>query len=112
MKFTDLTEADKIQKVKDKFATILEGLAEGSLKLEDYISAPAKPANGADKEVLSAYETQLERYTKAKEIIQNVNRQEGCICGTCVNIKFGAMVPRELEPIIQAAKKQAQEATY
>jgi hypothetical protein len=59
------------------------------------------------------YNKATERFEKAKSIISKLEKMEGCVCGTCLNINISAgSVPPELEVLIDAARKEAEEKTY
>jgi|ERR1700722_1669920 len=122
MRFTELPESERIEKVKDSFTEILATLAEDQTKIAEYIPVPTKPKDITDqmseteKTAISKLKAEFDEKTtqvaKVKEILSQVQRPEGCFCGTCVDVKFGTSIPRELECLIEFAQKQAEKATY
>jgi hypothetical protein len=122
MKLSELPESEQIEKVKETFIDILSGLAEDNAKIGEYVVIPAKPADptssmsATEKEAiakqLAEFEAKTNQVAKIKEILSNVQRPEGCFCGTCVTVTFGNSVPKELEFLIEAAQTQAGKATY
>ena len=122
MRFTELSESEQIDKVKETFIEILSGLAGDQTKINDYVTVPAKPADpsasASDEEkatlakAKAAHEEKTTQVAKIKEILSQVEKPADCFCGDCVTVKFGNSVPRELEFLIEAAQKQAEKATY
>lgn len=121
-KLSELPESEQIEKVKETFIDILSGLAEDQTKIGEYVVIPAKPADPTpsmsttEKEAiakqLADFDAKTAQVTKIKEILSQVERPEGCFCGSCVTVKFGNSVPKELEFLIEAAQTQAAKATY
>ena len=54
-----------------------------------------------------------EVFNKIESIISKLQKKEGCLCGACVNVNItNSMVPPELEILIDAARKEAEERSY
>jgi hypothetical protein len=50
---------------------------------------------------------------KAQDVISKLAKKEGCICNTCFNVDVAnGIIPPELEPLIEAARKQAESEDY
>lgn len=142
-RFNDLAEQDRIQYIKDAFILILEQLAKDPNKLNDYIKlekskatvvlpafsdahkqsmsdAEKKQYNLAVKEIeaenikLEAeFKTKEATYNKIKEIVSKLQKKEGCMCGTCMNISItNGMIAPELDILIEVARKTAEERAY
>jgi hypothetical protein len=74
--------------------------------------AQAKAA--AENEKIDAgYSTIVEHYKKVEAIITKLEKKEGCLCGSCVNLGItNSVIPNELEVLIDAARKEAEERNY
>jgi hypothetical protein len=52
-------------------------------------------------------------FKKIEEIISGLKKKEGCQCGACINTNItNGTIPSELEPLIDAARKEAEERSY
>lgn len=144
-RFTDLSEQDRIQYIKDGFVLILESLAKDPSKLKDYIKLEepklvspvleyvddinatdteirARKArnqsvqeyvNAANDKILNAYKIKVDTFKKVESIISGMKKKEACICGSCININItNSIIPRELETLIDIARKQAEDGLY
>jgi len=148
-KFTDLSELDRIQYVKDGFVLILERLAKDPSKLKEYIKPAEKPKlilaaiekpsetlfsamSAEDKKALEERNKLAEEnakvinekaeeefkqkeatFKKVETIITGLQKKVGCLCGSCIDINItNSVIPTELEPLIDIARKEAEERQY
>lgn len=143
-KFTDLSEQDRIQYVKDGFVLILEQLAKDPGKLKNYIKLDLPKLNVAafepildnmteeqkkaaqernkllqtkvdaeNEKLTTEYKTKEDYYKKVETFVSGLKKKEGCLCGSCININItNNVIPRELEPLIDVARKEAEERNY
>ncbi len=59
------------------------------------------------------YNSMVEHFKKVEAIIGKLEKKEGCLCGSCVNLGItNTMIPSELEVLIDAARKEAEERNY
>lgn len=50
---------------------------------------------------------------KVEEFVSKLEKMEGCLCGSCLNINItNSMVPQELEIFLEAARKEAENRVY
>jgi|SRR5271166_2389096 len=65
-------------------------------------------AKAENERITAEFATKVEAAKKIGEILKNMTKKEGCICGSCFNteITSGILAP-ELEPLIDVAKKNA-----
>ena len=109
MKFSELSDQNKIQYVKDGFVLILEQLAKEPDKLKNYIVVPEKPETGKEEE----YKTKAEHFGKVANILSKLEKKEGCLCGSCINLNIvNSVIPPELEVLIDAARQEAEAKNY
>jgi hypothetical protein len=121
--FKDLSEQEKINAVKDNFTKIMTQLAESKEALKQYVTEPEALRTISDTmsdtekadaiKHNEAAEKQRVALKEIEEIISKTERTEGCICGMCVKVSFSNnMIPPVLEPLIEAAQKNAEKETY
>jgi uncharacterized protein YegL len=143
-KFSDLSEQERIQYIKDGFVLLLEELAKDPSKLKSYIKLEMPALNvaafepivdwmtdeqktavtnrnkivkekvdAANEKIIADYKVKEDTYKKIESIVSGIKKKEGCICGSCININItSSIVPRELELLIDIARKEAEERTY
>jgi len=59
------------------------------------------------------YNGHIEHYKKVEGIIGKLEKKEGCLCGSCVNLGItSSVIPNELEVLIDVARKEAEERNY
>jgi hypothetical protein len=67
----------------------------------------------ANEKLTLEFKAKEEIFKKIEDIISKLQKKEGCLCGSCVNINItNSMVPPELEILIDAARKEAEERSY
>lgn len=93
-------------------------------KTEDLDEAFAKQKDEAKKlaeEILKEetrlFEEENKKYEdtvkKIEAVVSAIQKKEGCLCGTCININITSTpVQPELEALIDAARKTAEEKSY
>jgi hypothetical protein len=98
VKFTDFTESERIQLVKDRFVRIIEELVFDPKKLANYTQSK---------------EVSQELYAKIERAISNVPKSKVCNCGTCIDLTIvnGTIAP-ELEVLIDVAREEAEKTSY
>lgn len=70
-------------------------------------------ATAENEKLDGEYQKALEHYKKVEAIIGKLEKKEGCLCGSCVNLGItNSMIPNELEVLIDAARKEAEERNY
>ncbi len=59
------------------------------------------------------YEAKKTAFNKVEEIVSKLQKKEGCNCGTCLNLNItNGIIPPELDTLIDAARKEAEERNY
>jgi hypothetical protein len=59
------------------------------------------------------YNNALAAYKKIEQVISTLKVKSGCMCGSCIDLNItNTAIPIELEGIIDAARKEAEEKTY
>jgi hypothetical protein len=143
-KFNELSDADKIQYIKDGFVLIVEQLAKDPEKIKQYVNTdqpklatptletPKEGASEEEKKQLTErnevlmksasesnakletdFKKRMETFEKIKGLVSNLKKVEGCLCGGCLTIDLtNGTMPPELECIIDAARKEAEEKNY
>lgn len=144
IKFSDLSEPDKIQYIKDGFIILIENLYKNPSKLKEYIKLE-KPnqlvvnneliidsmsefekkvieeknkvlqekVNIENEKIMAAFKLKEEQYKKIETILSKIQKKEGCLCGSCIDINItNSSVPPELHLFIDIARKEAEERTY
>ena len=54
-----------------------------------------------------------EGFKKVQDIVSNLKKKELCFCGSCINIDIiSSVVPKELDILIDVARKEAEERHY
>lgn len=67
----------------------------------------------ANDKITADFKMKEEVFNKIESIISKLQKKEGCLCGACVNVNItNSMVPPELEILIDAARKEAEERSY
>jgi hypothetical protein len=121
--YKDLSDQEKINAVKDNFTKIMTQLAESKEALKQFIPEPEAPKTITDsmsetekadaKQHNEKVEKQRADLKAIEEIISKTERVEGCICGMCMKVGFSNnMIPPVLEPLIDAAQKNAEKEVY
>lgn len=140
-RFNDLTDEDKIRYTKNEFVVLVSKLARDPskfrellqtqkpvvvepnlLKITDKMSMEEKLAAQAvnnaaiakAKEETDKMKQEEEEFVKKAELaISKLERNVGCVCKTCFNVgALNSIVPPELEPLIDIARKQIKEKTF
>jgi hypothetical protein len=115
MKFSELSPSDQVQYIKDGFVLILERLAKEPAKLTEYIPMMSKPVDTTpdfDK-ATEEYNKQTEIFAKVDALIKGLQKKAGCLCGSCLEVNINnSVIQPELEPLIDAAKKEAEAKSY
>lgn len=110
-RFNELAEQDRIQYIKDGFILILEQLAKDPSKLKNYIKLE-KPKESTP-ELEATYKAKEDAYKKIEEIVSKLQKKEGCMCGSCMNTSItNNVIAPELDVLIDAARKEAEERSY
>jgi hypothetical protein len=111
-RFSELQEQDKIQYVKDEFILILEDIAKDKGKIEKFLPLPELKKD-ANAEQQSKYEAVKAQREKVLEIVGGLKSRVGCLCGSCLDLNIAnSVLPQELEPIVDAAKREAESKSY
>lgn len=70
-------------------------------------------AASENEKLNSEYLKATEGFAKAEAIIKNLKKKEGCMCGSCLDVKItNSIIPPELAPLIEAAREEAKARTY
>lgn len=94
--FHNLSKELQIEAIKDCFMIIFKNVVNNPDKLKDYVGEQSE-----------------EYFAKTKEYLSKIGKRKGCMCGTCINLSvITASIPLELELLIDAAKKEAQDKMY
>jgi hypothetical protein len=111
-RFSELQEQDKIQYVKDEFILILEDIAKDKGKIEKFLPLPELKKD-ANAEQQSKYEAVKAQREKVLEIVGGLTQRKGCLCGSCLDLNVSnGLIPEALEPLVDAAKHEAESKSY
>ena len=94
--------------------TIIQGMSEEDKKaLEERSKLAEANAKAINDKAEEEFKKKEETYKKAESIITSLQKKEGCLCGACININItNSVIQPELEPLIDAAKKEAEGKLY
>jgi hypothetical protein len=139
MHFSELSEQDKIQAVKDQFVLIVEAIHQDISKLKHYIkfeepklSSPVLEAendtdltvkernklaivsnNIANEKLLTEFKAKNASYNAIVEKISSLKKKADCQCGSCLDVNLtSGIVIGELEPLIDAARIEVQAKSF
>lgn len=89
-----VSDADKTA-IESRNKTVLDKVSEQNEKLE------------------AEFKNKEENFKKIEAIVSKLQKKEGCLCGTCINISItNSAVPPELDVLIEVARKEAEERAY
>lgn len=95
MTFAELNEQDKILAIKDTLILLFRKVVIDPSTLKNYINP------------------EEQSFKTVEEFISKVGRKKECYCFGCIDFSaVNAGIPSELEPLIDAAKKQAETRDY
>lgn len=136
MKFSELSELDRIDYIKGTVINILQELASSPESIIKYYPeptpetfVPTKPKPGMsdlEKEELTlsnlkkeesivkknalAFEEYAVKLARAKEFLSNIKKKSLCMCGHCVDDSVvNKPMPNEIDFVLEVAKKRAEE---
>lgn len=94
--------------------TITDGISDDEKKaIEERNKLAEANAHTINEKAMAEFSTKMESFKKVEAIISKLQKKEGCLCGSCINISItNSVIQPELEPLIDAAKKEAEERNY
>lgn len=94
--------------------TIKEGMSDADKKLvEDRNKIVQAKVDAENTKIETEYKTKEEVFVKVEAIVSKLQKKEGCLCGSCINVNItNNVIPPELDVLIDVARKEAEERTY
>lgn len=107
----------KLEKPKLNVAAlepIKDSMSETDRKLiEDRNRIVQAKVDAENAKIETEYKTKEEIFTKVEAIVSKLQKKEGCLCGSCINVNItNNIVPPELDILIDVARKEAEERMY
>lgn len=91
-KFAECNESDRIIYLKDEFVRIIEEIIIDPAEIKKLIPE--------------------DKFKVVMDYVPNLKCAD-CTCGACLSVdKLEARIPKELEPLIEIARKRCEERTY
>lgn len=96
------------------FEPIVDTMTEEQRAIAEERNKLLKSKVDAENEKLTAeFKIKEENYKKVEALVSGLKKKDGCLCGSCININItNNVVPQELEPLIDVARKEAEERIY
>ena len=93
---------------------IKEEMTENDKKLvEDRNRIVQAKVDAENTKIETEYKTKEEVFAKVEAIVSKLQKKEGCLCGSCINVNItNNVVPPELDVLIDVARKEAEERIY
>jgi len=96
------------------FQTINDTLTDDQKKIATIHNETLKLKVDAENEkLMSEYTAKENVFKKVEQIITAIQKKEGCVCGSCINIAItNSVIPPELDALIDVARKEAEARAY
>ena len=70
-------------------------------------------ADAENAKLEATHKAVQEHYSKVESVVSKLEKKPGCMCGSCINLNItSSVIPPELEVLIDAARKEAEERVY
>lgn len=116
--YKDLSNKEQIQSIKDSLILLLESLASNPERLVEYIKVEKSTGETISPDEKTKLEERIDlqkaTFDKVMGFLRNCKKQKGCVCQQgCYDITItNSVLPTEFEPLLAAARKQAETRTY
>jgi hypothetical protein len=111
-KYSELPQQEQLTAVKDRFVQLLADVAINRSKLTNYLPKPSDPGSSASDEQKAAFAKATAHYADVEKILSGAKLAKDCICGECLEPDIGKTMPVALKFLVQAAREEAEKASY
>lgn len=81
--------------------------------IEERNASLKKRVDEENAKLEAAYAAKEAVFKKIEDVISKLQKKEGCLCGSCINVDItNTVLPPEFDLLIDAARKEAEERYY